>query len=305
MVATLPRQRSFDDLGTPLVETTFCVLDLETTGGSANGGDAITEVGAVKVRGGEVLGTFQTLVNPGTAIPPAITYLTGITQAMVVPAPRIDSVLPSLIEFVGNDAVIVGHNVRFDMSFLQAAARQLGYARWGNRVVDTCALARRLVREEVPNLKLGTLAERFRLTHRPSHRALDDALATVDLLHLLLERAGTLGVLGRGGGDDGTEVVVGVEHPADRGQCRRAGQPLHPEIPPQRRRYVARLHRLRDGDGELTRVAHEPVGERDRQADASDSTSTALPDAHHRHDTSSTTSESTRSSSTESSPPTV
>ncbi|HET7653454.1 MAG TPA: DEDD exonuclease domain-containing protein [Acidimicrobiales bacterium] len=199
MVATLPlqrpRQRSFDDLGTPLVDATFCVLDLETTGGSPNGGDAITEVGAVKVRGGEVLGTFQTLVNPGTAIPPAITYLTGITQAMVVPAPRIESVLPSLVEFVGNDTVIVGHNVRFDMSFLQAAARQLGYARWGNRVVDTCALARRLVREEVPNLKLGTLAERFRLTHRPSHRALDDALATVDLLHLLLERAGTLGVL--------------------------------------------------------------------------------------------------------------
>jgi DNA polymerase-3 subunit epsilon len=191
----LPRQRSFDDLGQPLAETTFCVLDLETTGGSAKGGDAITEVGAVKVRGGEVLGTFQTLVNPGTAIPPAITYLTGITQAMVLPAPRIDAVLPSLIEFVGSDSVIVGHNVRFDMSFLQAAARALGYERWGNKVVDTCALARRLVREEVPNLRLGTLAERFRLTHRPSHRALDDALATVDLLHLLLERAGTLGVL--------------------------------------------------------------------------------------------------------------
>jgi DNA polymerase-3 subunit epsilon len=92
-------QRSFDDLGTPLHEVTFCVIDLETTGGSANSCE-ITEVGAVKLRGGECLGTFQTLVNPGVAIPPSITVLTGITQAMVLPAPRIAEVLPTLLEFV-------------------------------------------------------------------------------------------------------------------------------------------------------------------------------------------------------------
>jgi DNA polymerase III subunit epsilon len=186
-------QRCFDDLGEPLVDVTFCVVDLETTGGSP-ACDAITEVGAVKVRGGQCLGTFQTLVNPGCAIPPQIVYLTGITQAMVLPAPAVAGVLPSLLEFLG-DAVIVGHNVRFDLGFLQAALARLGYPRLANRWVDTCGLARRLVRDEAPNLKLSTLADRLRLDHRPSHRALDDALATTDLLHALLERAGTIGVL--------------------------------------------------------------------------------------------------------------
>lgn len=187
-------QRSFDDLGTPLHQVTFCVFDLETTG---TGPDscAITEIGAVKVRGGECLGRFHTLVNPGLPIPPEITVLTGITQAMVLPAPRIAEVVPAFLEFAG-DAVLVGHNVRFDLGFLRAAMRAEHYPPLANLWVDTLALARRLVREEVPNLRLGTLAERFRLSHRPAHRALDDALATTDLLHLLLERAGSLGVVG-------------------------------------------------------------------------------------------------------------
>jgi DNA polymerase-3 subunit epsilon len=186
-------QRSFDDMGTPLCDVTFVVIDLETTGGSANT-CAITEVGAVKLRAGECLGTFQTLVNPGMAIPPEITYLTGITQAMVIPAPRIAEVMPALLEFVGDNSVIVGHNVRFDLSFLHAAAKAQGRERFGNAVVDTCGLARRLVRDEVPNCKLSTLAQHFRVGHRPTHRALDDALATGEVLHCLLERAGSMGV---------------------------------------------------------------------------------------------------------------
>lgn len=187
-------QRSFDDMGTPLCDVTFVVIDLETTGGSANT-CAITEVGAVKLRAGECLGTFQTLVNPGMAIPPEITYLTGITQAMVIPAPRIAEVMPSLLEFIGDASVIVGHNVRFDLSFLHAAAKAQGRAKFTNAVVDTCGLARRLVRDEVPNCKLSTLAQHFRVGHRPTHRALDDALATGEVLHCLLERAGSMGVL--------------------------------------------------------------------------------------------------------------
>src|SRR5947209_15246340 len=88
----LPRQGSVDELGTPLREVVFVVVDLETTGGSpADCG--ITEVGAVKVRGGEVLGEFQTLVDPGSSIPPFVQVLTGITDAMVAAAPRIPSVL--------------------------------------------------------------------------------------------------------------------------------------------------------------------------------------------------------------------
>ena len=187
-------QRSFDDLGSPLHGVTFCVIDLETTGGSA--ADCfITEIGAVKLRGGECLGTFQTLVNPGCGIPSSITVLTGITDAMVVPAPRIEAVLPSLLEFIGG-CVLVGHNFRFDVSFLDAALVRLGEPRLAHTCIDTCALARRLVREDVPDCRLGTLATRFRLPHRPTHRALDDALATGDLLHVLLERAAAYGVLG-------------------------------------------------------------------------------------------------------------
>jgi DNA polymerase-3 subunit epsilon len=194
VMATVPGQRGFDDLGTPLHEVTFCVIDLETTGGSADR-HGITEVGAVKLRGGECLGTFQTLVNPGQPVPPSITVLTGITQAMVLPAPPIEQVLPSLLEFAAG-SVIVGHNVRFDVSFLDAALQRCGRPRLDNRRLDTCALARRLVRDEVPNCKLGTLAQHLRLSHQPDHRALHDALATGDLLHVLLERAAGLGVTG-------------------------------------------------------------------------------------------------------------
>ena len=187
-------QRTFDDLGTPLCDVTFCVIDLETTGGDRNG-DLITEIGAIKVRGGECLGTFQTLVNPGKAIPPQITILTGISDTMVMPAPRIEYVLPSLLEFC-RDSVIVGHNVRFDVSFLNAALTRAKRPVLNNVVIDTLGLARRLVRDEVPDCRLGTLATRFRLDHKPTHRALDDALATADLLHLMLERAAAFGVLG-------------------------------------------------------------------------------------------------------------
>ena len=185
-------QRSFDDLDTPLHRVTFCVVDLETTGGSP-GSNSITEIGAVKMRGGEHLGTFQTLVNPGVTIPPTITLLTGITEAMLLPAPPLEAVLPTLVEFVG-DAVLVGHNLRFDVSFLDAALHGDERPHIALRQVDTVALARRLLREEVDNCKLGTLAERFGLSHQPSHRALDDALATADLLHVLLERAAAFGV---------------------------------------------------------------------------------------------------------------
>ncbi len=187
-------QLSFDTLGTPLSDVTFCVLDLETTGGSPQT-CGITEIGAVKVRGGEVLGTFQTLVNPGQTIPANIAILTGLTDAIVHRAPPVDAVLPTFLEFLGG-AVIVGHNVRFDHSFLQAAIHRYGGPLLGNQRLDTLALARRLLADEVPRFTLGELASRLRLPHQPSHRALDDAWATVDLLHVLIERASSWGVTG-------------------------------------------------------------------------------------------------------------
>ena len=172
-----------------LRQTTFVVVDLETTGGAPDGG-GITEIGAVKVRGGDELGVLATLVNPGEPIPPFVTVLTGITHAMVAPAPTVETVLPSFLEFL-RDAVLVAHNAPYDVGFLKAACARHGY-RWPNpRVLDTAALARRvLVRDEVPNRKLATLAAYFRTSRRPTHRALDDALATVDVLHALIARLG-------------------------------------------------------------------------------------------------------------------
>ncbi|MBB5115337.1 DEDD exonuclease domain-containing protein [Micromonospora echinospora] len=177
------------DPALPLYATTFVVVDLETTGGAPDGG-GITEIGAVKVRGGEELGVLATLVNPGVPIPPFITVLTGITQAMLLPAPPVEQVLPSFLEFI-SDAVLVAHNAPYDVGFLKAACARHGY-RWPNpRVLDTAALARRvLTRDEVPNRKLGTLAAYFRTATQPTHRALDDAKATVDVLHGLIGRLG-------------------------------------------------------------------------------------------------------------------
>ncbi|MBG0568155.1 DEDD exonuclease domain-containing protein [Actinoplanes aureus] len=184
---------SVDPAARSLADTTFVVLDLETTGGAPDGA-GITEIGAVKVRAGERLGEFATLVNPGAPLPPFITVLTGITEAMLRPAPSIETVLPSLLEFL-RGAVLVAHNAPYDVGFLKAACARHGYPWPQIRVLDTAALARRaLTRDEVPNRKLGTLAHFFRSTVTPTHRALDDAKATVDVLHGLIERLGSFKV---------------------------------------------------------------------------------------------------------------
>lgn len=187
-------QRSFDELGRRLSDVTFCVVDLETTGGSAQGGSMITEIGAVKVRGGEVLGEFQTLVDPHTEIPPFIAVLTGISNAMVAGAPSIDAALPAFLEFA-QGCVLVAHNAPFDVGFLQHFAAQQGRPWPSFEVLDTARLARRVItRDDAPNCKLSSLARVFGSTTTPNHRALSDARATVDVLHGLMERLGGLGV---------------------------------------------------------------------------------------------------------------
>jgi DNA polymerase III subunit epsilon len=187
----LGHQLGFESLGTPLIDTTFVVLDLETTGLSP-ASDRITEVGAVKVRGGEVLGELRTFVHPGCSIPPAITAVTGITDAMVRDAPSIAAVLPTVLRFLG-DAVLVAHNAGFDVGFLRAAAAATGRPPFEPVVVDTARLARRLLRDEVRDCRLATVAQHLRARTRPEHRALADARATVDVLHGLIERAGAYG----------------------------------------------------------------------------------------------------------------
>ena len=199
-------QQDFERVAEPVVEPVvdstagpialrdveFCVVDLETTGGR-NEFDAITEIGAVKYRGGEEIGRFTTLVNPECEIPPFISVLTGITNMMVASAPPVEQTLAPLLEFFG-DSVLVAHNARFDIGFINAALVRAGRERLSNRVLDTVSLARRLVGAEVRNCKLSTLAATLGFTNQPCHRAINDVLATGDLLHLLIERAAGFGV---------------------------------------------------------------------------------------------------------------
>ena len=243
--------RSFDDLGTPLHRVTFCVLDLETTGASARD-CAITEVGAARFRAGERLATFQTLVDPGVPIPPAASAITGITGAMVEASPPASAVLPSLAEFVGG-SVLVGHNLRFDVSFLDAALTATERPAVALRTIDTLALARCLVSDDVDDCRLATLAHQLDLDHRPTHRALDDALATADLLHALLERAASFGVTLL---DDLLELPGLARHP------QAAKLVLTNHLPRSPGAYV-----LRDGQGRPLLVGSDPVDLRRRVRD--------------------------------------
>ena len=191
-------QLSLELASESLRDTTFVVVDLETTGGRASGDggnvDAITEIGAVKVRGGAVLGELATLVDPGRSIPPQIVELTGITSAMVHDAPKIDTVLPAFLEFA-RGAVLVAHNAGFDIGFLRAAAERCQIPWPRPPVLCTVRLARRvLTRDEAPSVRLSALARLFGAATTPTHRALDDARATVDVLHALIERVGNQGV---------------------------------------------------------------------------------------------------------------
>jgi DNA polymerase III epsilon subunit family exonuclease len=182
---------------TDLRDTTFVVVDLETTGASPQTGAGITEIGAVKIRGGEVLGEFKSFVKPLTPIPAFITELTGITELMLANAPVIDEALPDFFEFCTphNQCVLVAHNAPFDVGFLKSASLAIDLP-WPNfEVMDTVKLARSLVsRDEVTNYKLGTLAHYFGTVVTPNHRALDDAQTTVEVMHRLFERAGSHGL---------------------------------------------------------------------------------------------------------------
>jgi DNA polymerase-3 subunit epsilon len=178
---------------TPLREVPFTVIDLETTGG-APATCEITEVGAVRVRGGQREAELSTLVRPARGIPRQITVLTGISDQHVVDSPPITAVLPTLMEF-WRGSVLVAHNARFDVGFLNIALERHDYPTIAMPVICSAILARRLVREEVRDCRLATLARHFRTRHEPIHRALPDARTTVEVLHALLERAAGLGVM--------------------------------------------------------------------------------------------------------------
>jgi len=172
-----------------LQEAPYVVFDVETTGSAAGKGGAITEIGALKLVGGEVIDQFTTLVNPGRPIDPFVVRLTGITDRMVSDSPSISEVMPRFEEFV-EGCVLVGHNVHFDCSFV-AAARD--GSPLPNEVLDTLKLARCLV----PGLKryrLSALVSHFGVRQAPNHRALSDAAATTDVFRKLLKLLRSAGI---------------------------------------------------------------------------------------------------------------
>jgi len=200
----------------PLGTLDFVVVDVETTGWSPDA-DGITEIGAVRVSGGQVRGEFAALVNPGRPIPPDIVELTGITDAMVALAPPVSAVLPGFLDFAAG-AVLTAHNAPFDVGFLSAACAGTG-RRWpAPPVLDTVTLARLLLTEdEVPNRKLATLADFFGAPALPRHRALADARATAAVLAALLGRLPAVGVR-----------TLAQLSAAERAAARQAASPLAP-----------------------------------------------------------------------------
>jgi DNA polymerase III subunit epsilon len=203
LTVTAPAPRE----GTALADMDFAIIDLETTGWSPEQG-AITEIGAVLVRGGVRCGEFASLVNPGTPVPQCIEELTGITDWMLAGAPRLAAVLPDLLRFA-DGCVLVAHNAPFDLSFLAAACTACDIAWPRFTVVDTVTMARQLLEpDEVPDCKLGTLARFFDARTRPSHRALADARATADILGSMLGRLARQGVCTLGQLSTWPDVVV-------------------------------------------------------------------------------------------------
>jgi DNA polymerase-3 subunit epsilon len=169
-----------------LAEVPFVALDLETTGARA-GTSKITEIGAVRLEGFREVGRFHSLVNPQRPIPPMITHITGITQQMVADAPRIEEIVPDLLEFL-QGAVIVAHNAAFDVGFLNYELQRLKGRRLGEGAIDTLPLAR-LLAPGLPNYRLGTVADALGAPVAACHRALADAEA---VSHVFVTLAGRL-----------------------------------------------------------------------------------------------------------------
>ncbi len=167
-----------------LEEATYVVVDLETTG-LRPGSSGICEIGAVRVRDLEIAEEFQTLVDPGLPIAPGASAVTGLRNAHLRGAPRPAQAVRRFLDFAG-DAVLVAHNARFDLAFLDRETERLTGSRIGSTVVDTVRLARTLLAGRVSRFGLTQLAWFLGTAERPCHRALPDARATAELLLALI-----------------------------------------------------------------------------------------------------------------------
>jgi DNA polymerase-3 subunit alpha (Gram-positive type) len=186
------------DDGVPIVtgdteatlEDEFTVFDIETTGLS-NINDEIIEIGAVKIKEGKIIDTFETFVNPKIPISSFITKLTGIDESMVKDAPSIEEILPKFLEFASN-SVLVAHNANFDVSFIKSKAKKFNL-NVNNAVLDTLELSRHLYKD-LKNYKLDTLADYLQVKLEHHHRAVDDARATAEIFIKTIDRLKELGV---------------------------------------------------------------------------------------------------------------
>lgn len=165
------------------IDTTYCVLDLETTGFSAKT-EKITEVGIMKVKNGEVIDEFSCFVNPEKHIPERVTEVTNITDEMVKDAKTIEQVFPEILDFI-EDSVLVAHNAPFDMGFLKQNAKVLGYE-FDYTYIDTLSLAKDLF-PDYKKYKLGKIAENLGIKVEVAHRALDDVDTTVKVFRVMLD----------------------------------------------------------------------------------------------------------------------
>ena len=165
------------------IDTTYCVLDLETTGLSAKT-EKITEIGIMKIKDGEVLEEFCEFVNPEKPIPQRVQEITNITDEMVKDAPTIEELFPKVLEFI-KGTVLVAHNATFDIGFLKTVAKDLGYE-FDYTYVDTLPLARKLY-PELKKHKLGKIAEHLKIKVEVAHRALDDVDTTVKVLREMMK----------------------------------------------------------------------------------------------------------------------
>lgn len=167
------------------VDTEYCILDLETTGIS-HITEKITEIGIIKIKDGKEIDTFETFVNPEKHIPEEVQNITHITDEMVKTAPKIQEVLPKMIEFIG-DSVVVTHNTDFDITWLKYNYEKFGY-KWENTYLDTLRLAKAMY-PEFSKYKLGFIADKLGIVVEVAHRALDDVKTLVQVFNKMLEKA--------------------------------------------------------------------------------------------------------------------
>ncbi len=183
---TKSQESSSYDILSPL---SFCVFDLETTGGNPQL-DKIIEIGLVKIENLKIVNEKNFLIRPGVKIPEFIQKLTSITQDDVKDAPNIEDVIEEILEFMG-DSILVAHNISFDVPFFNTVLEQLGYKKLSNKGICTNLMTRYLA----PNLlssNLNYMSNIFNIGHRKAHRALDDAYATAELLlkflHIFIDK---------------------------------------------------------------------------------------------------------------------